>query len=169
MIRLMILIILLSIWGAMSAWGDGATTPSGPNPDKNTTAETGETGGDASVGTAKVSGKAHRTISTCPDGYGSKGTLYLSLRSDCASATSEVASATVKDAAMHMPEIDKVDFEIPNVADGTWYLYALLDRDGTGCDAVSKGDVYINTCVKVVVVDGQDVSNVVLPLDICNR
>lgn len=152
--RSMILFVLLFGWVAMSAWDDGETTPGGPTIDK---------------GTAKVSGKAHRTFSTCPEGYGSKGTLCLSLRSDCASAASEVASATVKDAAMIMPNSDKVDFEIPNVADGTWNLYALLDRDGTGCDSVTKGDIYINTCVEVVVANGQDVSNVVLPLDVCNK
>jgi hypothetical protein len=122
-----------------------------------------------SADTAKVSGKAYRTLATCPEGYGSEGTLCLSLRSDCTSADSEVASATVKEAAMNWPDIDKVDFKITNVADGTWKLYALLDRDGTGCDAVTEGDVYINTCVEVVVANGQDVSNVILPLDVCNK
>jgi hypothetical protein len=158
--RSIILVVLLFGWVAMSAWDDGETTPGGPTIDSGATAD---------AGTAKVSGKAHRTISTCPAGWGSKGTLCLSLRSDCASAASEVASATVADAAMHRPESDKVDFEIPNVADGTWDLYALLDRDGTGCDAVTKGDLYTQQCVEVVVVNGQDVSDVVLPLDVCNK
>jgi len=70
---------------------------------------------------------------------------------------------------MHMPESDMVDFEIPNVADGTWYLYAILDRDGTGCAAVTKRDLYISTCVEVVVTNGQDVSDVFLPLNVCNN
>jgi hypothetical protein len=166
--RSIILVVLLFSWVAVSAW-DGETTPGGPTIDKGTTAETGGTSGDAPANTAKVSGKAHRTISTCPKGWGSKGTLCLSLRSDCASGDSEVASATVKDAAMHRPNSDKVDFEIPNVAGGTWNLYALLDRDGTGCDAVTEGDLYIDTCVEVVVANGEDVSNVVLPLDVCNK
>jgi hypothetical protein len=98
------------------------------------------------------------------------GTLCLSLRATCNDASSEVASTTVANADMWGP-IDgppgwnspPVPYSIPNVPDGTWQLFALLDKDGSGCDTITTGDLHDSAgCVQVVVSGGNDVTDVEL-------
>ncbi len=123
---------------------------------------------DQAAGGASVKGEAGRTTGTCPKGYGSKGTLCLSLRTDCAKASTEVAKATVADADMNMPSPPQkmVPFEIKSVADGTYQLHAMLDGDASGCTDLTNKDLYLNAgCVKVEVKGGQEVTGVKILFD----
>jgi hypothetical protein len=105
-------------------------------------------------------------VGTCPQGYGSKGTLCLSLRTDCANASTQVASASIPNVDCTMPTTTgDVPFKIEKVPDGDLKLHAFLDKDASGCDAPTTNDLYLKVCIDVKVSGGQDVTGVKLLLD----
>jgi cysteine-rich repeat protein len=119
-------------------------------------------------GTASVSGTAARGTGTCPDAIGSIGTLCLSLRSDCATPSTEVVSTTVANADMNGPVgfSNPVPFTITDVPDGTYQLFSILDKDSSGCDAATTDDLELAAgCVQVVVSGGTDVTGVTIVFD----
>jgi len=132
----------------------------------NTDAKQPDTNGGTK---ATVSGTARRTSATCPPTLDFMGTVCVSVRSSCADANSEVASATVANADLSLPrEQDmskKADWEVKDVPDGTWQIYGMLDDDGSGCGDLTKDDVYLTSCVEVTVTNGQDVTGVELKFD----
>ena len=110
------------------------------------------------TGKAQVTGVAGRTTGTCPKGYGSKGTLCLSLRTDCAKASTEVAKVSVSGADMNMPYPgNDAQFTIKGVPDGDLHLWGILDKDGSGCADATAGDLYLKAgCITVKVSGGKD-------------
>jgi len=134
--------------GAVTADTGGTTADKG-----GTTADKG-----TATGKAQVTGVAGRTVGTCPKGYGSKGTLCLSLRTDCAKASSEVAKASVSGADMNMPYPgNDAQFTIKDVPDGDLHLWGILDKDSSGCTDATAGDLYLKAgCITVKVSGGKD-------------
>ena len=126
-------------------------------------------GKDRVAGRVSVKGKAGRTTGTCPKGWGSNGTLCLSIRTDCASASSQVTSAMVPKANMAMPSPPArlVPFEIENVpVDRDLYLHATLDTDDSGCSDLTTKDLsLVAGCVGVKVSRGQDVTDMKILFD----
>jgi hypothetical protein len=129
---------------------------------------------ETSAGTATVSGTAGRGTGTCPAGYGSVGTLCVSLRASCSEPATEVAEARVADADMIFPlgyggplgESPPVPFSVSGVSDGAWQLHAFLDRDRSGCAAPGTGDlVRAAGCLAVEVSGGADVGGVAVVFD----
>ena len=123
---------------------------------------------------ASVSGGAGRLAVTCTAAYGSVGTLCISLRTDCADAQTEVASAEVENADMTAPvdgpqgfQSPPVPFEVQGIEDGSYQLHAYLDKDGTGCwNAPTTDDLEMSAgCVAVTVTGGNDVTDVTVEFD----
>ena len=172
----------LLMMGCMVAWlacsddtnvktDTGGTTPdqavadTGGTIDTGGTTDTGGTNPEASTAKANVSGNATRQLATCPP-PAATGTLCLSLRTACATASTEVAKATVANAAMPTPGV-KVPFTIPGAPNGSLFLWAILDADGSGCTALTTGDLYLSAnCVSVTVTGGANVTGVKVDFDL---
>jgi hypothetical protein len=149
--------------GSDDGSGDDGSDDGGS--DDGGTSDGGTTGGTV----YGVSGGAGRTSGTCPDAYGSIGTLCVSLRTDCADAGTTVSSTEVADADMTGPlemPFDPVAFELPGATDGTYQLFGFLDKDATGCDAgPNTGDLALAAgCIEVVIA-GADVTDADLAFD----
>jgi hypothetical protein len=124
--------------------------------------DTADSGDTTPVGVATVSGSANRTYDTCPPTGDFDGTLCVFLAADCLDIAGAAASAELGDAYMYLPT-DTVSWEISEVPDGSFQLWAFLDDDGSGCDATSENDL-ASECQVVEVLDGADVSGLTVEL-----
>lgn len=130
--------------------------------DDSGTQDTADSGDTTPVGTATVSGSANRTYDTCPPTGDFMGTLCVFLAAECGDIAGAVANATMTDSDMYLPT-DTVSWEVTEVADGSFQLWAFLDDDDSGCDATSENDL-ASECQAVEVLDGADVSGLSVEL-----
>ncbi|MFH2005061.1 MAG: DUF4215 domain-containing protein [bacterium] len=111
-----------------------------------------------------VSGTAGRVSGTCPDAYGSIGTLCVSIRTTCNDIGTEVASTSVANADMSAP-IDMpytpVSWSIADVPAGSYSIYAFLDMSNGDCgDPLGTGDLTEGGLCIDVTVAAVDVTDV---------
>ena len=118
---------------------------------------------DAAAKDATISGVVNREFSTCPPSGDGFGTLCVSLQGTCDDFGTEVAAFELADADMSWPT-NEVPFDLTEVADGVWQLYAWLDEDGAGCaGGAAAGDfIVLGLCVEVEVVDQTDVTDLAI-------
>jgi len=120
---------------------------------------------DVAPAEATVSGEVGRSFSTCPPNIDGVGDLYFFLMDNCGDELTDArVTAMLPSADLGWPET-MIPFEITEVPDGTFQLYAYLDDDSSGPGGGTEGDLENTICVEVTVTDQQDVTGVSLMLN----